>query len=525
MKKTAIFLTMLANWGMIKPGAGFPAGDGLPVGRDTLHIQGNGVVSIRDFGAKCDGATDDYAADSAACAYCIAHPAICSTVSFPVGRSRITKPLMLQNNGRFFTIRLSGALPAKSAPDNYVSGLYCDFKEGPGIGIQLGRGIIIENLSIIGKYMFPYSVTNKNIASTTFEQWNDKSVVDSRYNPYAGIVIDPHRNASGSTGGTSGVEIRQCAIKQFMVGICLSPNGETLNDEMINMIDDDIEAVRVAIAIGQDQSKEIHIDRLKCWSSTHTILDGLHYGRGTGGGSVMIEGMNIAGNVNQLFNLNTDRFPLSAKDIYSESLFRIGAVGCGTGSNFINFQIDFLTGPGMPAADYLLSGCANFYGGTLRYYNDSKTQRLNFSNMTGWFRDLSMNNQPIIRSLYGDQQYWPLPYFDNVHNYYRGGLVTNEPDSLIRIRPASITVNRSNWTASITGVPGRVGDYILAAPTNVTGWHYDSAMNCARSPTLQIGRVIRVSGDTLYLDDVGLNVYQTSPYDAVYIDRIKKSKP
>ncbi len=105
-----------------------------------------------------------------------------------------------------------------------------------------------------------------------------------------------------------------------MVGIALTPNEQTQNDEMINIKDDDIEACRVAIAIGQDQSKTIAIEGLKVWASVYTVLDGLSYGRGTGGGSVYCDNWNIAGNVNQLFYLRTDRFPLSARNIYSESL-------------------------------------------------------------------------------------------------------------------------------------------------------------------------------------------------------------
>jgi hypothetical protein len=132
-----------------------------------------------------------------------------------------------------------------------------------------------------------------------------------------------------------------------------------------------------------------------------------------------------------------------------------------------------------------------------------------------------LNTKPITVGLYGAQVYWPLPFFDNVHNYYLGGLVKNETDTLISVRPKSIIINRAKLTATITGISALVGDYILGSPTNVTGWHYDSAMNHARSPTLQIGRVVAVRRDSLYLDDVGLNVFPGSPYDAIYLDRVK----
>ncbi len=491
--------------------------------QDTVRIPNTGSVDIRSFGAKVDGVTDDIIADSTACAFCIANPKTCSEVIFPVGHSRITRPLILQNNGHFFTIHIKGAYPAKEASDQYLSQIDCDFKAGFGIGIQLGRGIIIENLSIVGKYNFPYTITNQNIGTTTFAQWNDGSVNDSRYSPYAGIVIDPYANASGSSGGTSGVEIRQCAIKQFMVGVCLTPTPYTFNDEMINIIDDDIEAVRVAVAIGQDQSKEIHIDRLKCWASTHTILDGVHYGRGTGGGSVMIEGMNIAGNVNELFNLNTDRFPLSAKDIYSESLFRIGNVGNGAGANFINCQIDFLTGPGLPAADYLIAGQANFYGGCLRYYDGTSPHRLNLSYMTGRFSDMTLNNPPFTIGLYGGSVY-PTPSFDNIHLYNQGTTMPTVFDTLIPFQRIGPTIDRINWIGYIVlphGTNAHISDYILGSPESTGRLPYDVGINSGNIATLQIGCIYKLSGDTAFFNDIGVNVFTATGYDGMYLDRVK----
>ena len=486
--------------------------------QDTVRIP-NGTVDIRSFGAKVDGVTDDFIADSSACAFCIANPTTCSEVIFPVGHSRISRPLLLSNNGNQFTIHLKGAYPAKEASDNYLSQIICDYKAGPGIGIINGRGVIIENLSIIGKYTFPYSVTNALIGTLKFADWIDPTIPDSRYAPYAGIVIDPYAGYAG----TSGVEIRQCSIKQFMVGIALSPNGSTLNDEMINIIDDDIEAVRVAIAIGQDQSKEIHIDRLKCWASTHTILDGVHYGRGTGGGSVMIEGMNIAGNVNELFCVATDRFPLSAKDIYSESLFRIGNVGNGTGANFINCQIDFLTGAGLPAADYLITGQANFYGGCLRYYDGTSPHRLNLSYMTGRFSDMTLNNAPFTIGLYGGTAY-PTPSFCNIHLYNQGTTMAPVFDTLIPFRAVAPTVDRVNWLATIVLPPGtnaHISDYILGSPNSTGRRPYDTDINSGNIATLQIGCIYKLSGDTAFLNDVGVNVSTTTGYDAMYLDRVK----
>jgi hypothetical protein len=485
--------------------------------QDSIPKTRGGEISVLDFGAKCDGVTDDIMADSTACAYCIAHPVMCGTVTFPVGHSRISRTLKLQNNGRYFTIALKGTLSAKSASDAYLSAIDYTAKSGSAVSVQYGRGITISNLAIFGKYMFPLSVSNYNIGTLSFTQWNDGSVSDSRYLPYAGITIDPDTNKSGTRGGTSDVTIDHCSIKEFMVGVCLSPNGITQNDEMVNFLEDNIEACRVAIAICQDQSKSINIRGLKCWASTHTILDGVNYGKGLGGGSVFCENWNIAGNVNELFNITTTRFPLSCQDIYSESIFRIGNVG--PMANFINTQIDFLSGPGMPAADYLLSGWANFEGGMLRYYDNSYTHRLNFSNLNVMFRDMTLNNPPIIASLYGfGINNYPSPKFDNVKYYY-----SQKRDTLFKLPliPA-FTIDHTGWTASFSGGSGlQTGDYILAAPTSTSGHYSDRSLNSGQCATIQIGRVSSISNGVVHLDDVGLNAYSGNNYDAVFVDRLK----
>ncbi|HTB23793.1 MAG TPA: hypothetical protein VK711_00420 [Puia sp.] len=495
--------------------------------RDSIPKSLGGEINVMDFGAKCDGITDDIIADSTACAYCIAHPYMCSTVVFPVGHTRITRPLLLQNKGNYFTIHLRGMLPAKEASDQYLSEIIFDSKSGFGIGIQSGRGIIIENLAILGKYSFPYSVNDHNIGTLRFSQWVDPTISDSRYSPYAGIVVDPYPNAGGKSVGTSGVEIRNCSVKQFMVGVCLTPNGSTLNNEMVNFIDDDIEACRVAIAIGQDQSKEIHIVRLKCWAGCHTILDGLTYGRGDGGGSVDIEGGNIAGAVNELFNLNTDRFSLSVRDIYSESLFRLGTVGKWAGANFVNLQVDFITGAGLPEPDFIVSGIANFYGGMIRYYDNDQTHRLNFTNMNSMFRDLTLNGPPITIGLIGyPNQVYPTAMFDHVNLYNFGKLLKPVFDTLIRIPKVTyLNIDSVKWVSGIAG-PGlgalaKTGDYVLGGSSSGYGKYYDRYLNPNSCPTIVIGRVLKISHDSLYMGNVAVNAPENLGFDGIYLSRLK----
>jgi hypothetical protein len=488
---------------------------------DTGRVPDTQIISVKDFGVVGDGKHDDIEGLERARDWVIHHPAV---LTLPVGDFLISRPFVLQNivdgQYRFFTVHLKGLLPNKSASIEYLSRIICGYKSGFGIGIQLGRGITIENITVLGMYTFPNQVTNINIGTLKFGDWADGSVTDSRYNPYAGIVIDPYVNKNKSQGGTSDVTIKNCSIRQWMVGVCLTPNPETANDEIINIMDDDIETCRVAIAIGQDQSKTIKISGLKIWASTHTVLDGLTYGRGTGGGSIFCNNWNIAGNVNQLFNLVNDRFPLSAINIYSESIFKIGTLGGSAGANLINCQIDFLTGPGIPAADYLIHGGANFYGGCLRYYDGSMTHRMNLSNTYGMYRDMVLNNQPILSGLYGiPQNKYPEPQFDNVHLYYPGRNYTKGGDTIMRFPfRTAITVNRRKWTASFKGPwIAKIGDYILAAGRGC----YDEGMASTGCSMIQFGRVTKITKDSVYLDEVALNARSETDYDFLVINRVK----
>lgn len=489
----------------------------------VIHDTVKTFVSFKDFGAAGDGRHDDADAIQAAVDYVIKHP---QPLIVEIGNFYISHPIHLQNNGRYFTIHIAGILPNKSSSDEYLSKITYGGRSGYAFGIQFGRSVEIENITVLGQYTFPYSVNNYNIGTLKFADWVVPGFTDDRYHPYAAIVIDPDTNVSGTRGGTSDVTIKNCSIKQWMVGICLSPNGVTQNDEMINILEDNIEAVRICVSIGQDQSKTVNIKGLKVWNSVYTVVDGLSYGRGTGGGSLFCENWNIAGNCKELFNISTSRFPLSCKDIYSESLFRIGNVGSGTGSNFINTEIDFLSGPGMPDADYLIQGQVNFYGGCFRYYDGDPGHRLNFAT-TGFvrygimFRDMTISNLPITQGLYGiPTNTWASCRFDNVLDFFTGFDIGNKKDTLIPVYMSGLSIDRSNWTgtATISGINPVVNDYLIAEPTANTANYYDGYGVCT---TKNLGRVEKVAGNIVYLDHIGINALSGIDYGRVYISRIK----
>jgi hypothetical protein len=182
----------------------------------------------------------------------------------------------------------------------------------------------------------------------------------------------------------------------------------------------------------------------------------------------------------------------------------------------------------MPAADYILYGNVNIEGGSFRYYDNSRTHRLNLSGFTGKFRDLTLNNAPITVGLYGiPTNKWAAPAFDNVYLFYQGKILQPIYDTLIHdaVYTRSLTINRNDWTATMTGAGldkiVQVGDYILGSPTSTSRKYWDSELTPESCNTIQIGRVTGLTKDTLFLDDVGVNAYGGVGYDAFYISRVK----
>ena len=258
----------------------------------------SGIISVTDFGAH-PGNFDNSEAFKQAFDYIIQHPGIGSNLYIPPGNYFESRPWVLQSvqNGKwdFFHIHIFGNASAKSSPDAYLTTITCGFTDGFGIGVQFGRDVEIENIAIVGKYQ-PPPINIYNIGSTLYSAWDNNTARDSRKAPNCGIAIDPFCDINkiaaedcyggmrsqylpnSGRGGTSGMKIIKCRINNFPVGIVLTPNGYTQNDENVNLLDDNIYACKVDIAICQDQSKAITIEHLKSWGPTYTVLEGMQYG-------------------------------------------------------------------------------------------------------------------------------------------------------------------------------------------------------------------------------------------------------
>jgi hypothetical protein len=198
------------------------------------------------------------------------------------------------------------------------------------------------------------------------------------------------------------------------------------NGELIDVLDCDISNNKVAYAMGQAQSKECHVDRLKVWGATHTVFDNMHYGirHGDGAAVPMVDGVNIAGYCKQLCSILSSSFSGVFRNVYAEGLFRVGYVGGAASLAFEDCQLDFSTqGPGLPYPDfYVLGSGASFHGCVLRTYMDGKGYRLVLAGNSDAYEGGTMNEPPVALN-FNDCGLCPTPIFRNIIMFYAGGIL------------------------------------------------------------------------------------------------------
>jgi hypothetical protein len=311
-------------------------------------------IDPKIFGAAGDGQKDDYKAIQMAIDSAIA---VNGTVYLP-DRYRISKPLIAAKwNGKeyvTFTIKIIGE--ATMWDVNQHSVINATFKDGPALGIHRGKGVIVRGLNFQGAYRTP-AMTDSAFYNSKFETYGDLSCRDSRYSPYAAIVIDPfadktpsdggypslkqYYRGSASQGGSTGFRIEDCTINNFTIGIITSPNGHTANAELMTYENIRFYNNKACIAGCQAQEKSNRILNIGAWGRTHTFLSFGDYGDKTPG-FYTVDGVNIAGGVVRFINRSSGGyFPIYITNVFAESLGSIGYWQSLVGDRISNSLFDF----------------------------------------------------------------------------------------------------------------------------------------------------------------------------------------
>jgi hypothetical protein len=237
-------------------------------------------------------------------------------VMLPAGRFLLEEPILIHNNGRFARTSLIG----QSTLMDWKQGtqLAMDYNSGYGIGIQLGKGVRIDGVSVVGKF----APNTSDFFRKKIEDFIDPKIVEDGYHPYSAITIDPIN--TGSNGGSTAVTIKNCRLFNTCAGVASSPNGGTRNAEMTTIENVQFGFNRVAVSASHDQERNCIIRDCFAWEAVHTFFSSHRYGVGIGG-NWHIENINIAGDVNTFIEWNgIGRYMMTIEKINTERLGRFG---------------------------------------------------------------------------------------------------------------------------------------------------------------------------------------------------------
>jgi hypothetical protein len=314
-----------------------------------LPLLSLGQLNIKDFGAS------ESSADNAK----YIQKAIDSSVKtgkyvyVPIGKWRSGPLIVSKWNGTdysFVTVKIIGESTFWDTGNGSVLISLDPFS--PSLSVQRGKGCIVDGIQFTGLWKAPGSPYKKDIRT-----YIDPNTRDSRYSPYCAIAIDPFYSiippdggypnlkvwyrGGTSRGGSTGIIIKNCIFRGFTVGAITSPNGYTLNAELITFENIQVTDCKIGISGCQAQEKVNRIINMAAWGTTHTVLAWNLYGQQQPG-NWSVSWLNVAGDVNQVIYRNSGGFfPLFMDHIYAENVFQFGFWHTFVGDVMREFVIDF----------------------------------------------------------------------------------------------------------------------------------------------------------------------------------------
>lgn len=317
-------------------------------------------ADIRAYGAAGNNTQDDTPAIQAATNYALDWPfnsfepvtANHAVVYMPVGDYKTTKPIeVFRFSGGAFNpspattycgITIQGEKWGTNGVGNMAARLIPTFKDTAVFFVQNVRGVRIADLVIHGLNELEPILTTAGTPNWAAMMVNSNYVTascrDSRYSPYAAVVIDPFGTSVPADGGYPGyadhyvanatgasqVELERLSIRSFVTGISLSPNGTIANGDTMTFKNITSEFCKVGFSCGQDQARCLN------WyggSVAFTLygFDGNTYGKRQGY-APHIYGVNM-GFGKYLFNVDPAFGINEIHGVHAESFASIGFFG------------------------------------------------------------------------------------------------------------------------------------------------------------------------------------------------------
>ena len=411
------------------------------------------------------------------------------------GVFQISKPLVFADTtgGAFHQISFDfeGAVSAMNTPNAYCSIIQPTFNDAPAICIQDGKGGVFKNVSIDGRFRFPDYLNYLQVDTLKASEWTDGQCRDNVTSPYAGIAIDPFSDIyyydsvrqpyptllpyylSGvNRAGSTGIRFDGLAIKHFIVDFIITPSNQQ-NGDLISLENSQLESAVIAYATTQAQSKLCSIKNLEVWAPVRTVIDNWTYGFHHGDGSIapVLDGLNMASTIHQIFNVVSPNFTFEFMNIYGEGIFKYGLTTTQVSGSIINAHIDFNNAdPNTPSPDfYIMQGATTNINCTYRIYPGlAGAKRIsvnNFYQNGNNYIGGSFNLPPMC---YNFLNHDPLTKFYNVSMYNANGTInSNSNDSISSSDKVVVHINKGNWTGWFSTTSfgigsANVGDMVIS---------------------------------------------------------------
>ena len=300
-------------------------------------------LSVEDFGAVGDGVTDDSTAINAAISAAIPTG---RRVYFQAKTYKINSPLLAYVSSTFITVCLQGEQESERSDRGTVID-HSSLTTVPGFMVQGARIVECNDMQFRGPNNFV--ATNKFAAS----EFVVGGVRDQQFSPQAAICVDPFANGVPSDGGYPGfaanytstaltstqIKLRRIRFNNQLVGVMLSPTSTAANDE--NGVIDDVtfENVKVAVAMGEIQSKGMTFGKF-FGNTIYTLIDTYSYGARNGSAGFNLSGGDVSGvtalvrTLSQPGANNSVTQNWSINGLYAEGLWTIGWIGDTTQASY-----------------------------------------------------------------------------------------------------------------------------------------------------------------------------------------------
>ena len=512
-------------------------------GAGTVVFGSSSVTEIRPIWFK-GAETDDSISINKALKSAMTDGSGCALVLLDSRTYTINNPIEIWKwSGTAFgwamvTLACKSATYAELSPGAYIT---ATFKDRPAIMIERGRAVVIENISLQGQTTRATMATLQTIIDLRTDWTEAGTIRTAQYSPYAGICIDPFGTSlppdggypgyssyyCASAGGSSACKILSTSMRDFHVGLMITPNGQTGNAENISICDCNFNYCKYFIAIGGAQSRNVEVRNFSGYSG-YRAFDGTTFGQTIGNSPVV-----YAANLGKLAEIYSQSGWNHGQEgmlyIYAEELYSINTQG-STPMGYSNFNFD---GNCLNRASIL--GLSGAYKSCSFSYANNLANCLPFAGYS-IFTDCTFDSLPIgetgansNRSIFigchagGARLLNPVTtdmdmfaYFSNLPRttFLSGSRVVDKSlpgDFRLKVQPYSADLALGTVTTTVDAVAG-TASFTLADPSTLMVGDRITYYRAPGdfTPFQYLGTVISIVGTTVNLNYVPMTVSVTA---------------